>query len=127
MKPINRYQALFVLREILSEGTDQQQIATMTLWSMALNQVHSSRRSIEFDPVKLADDEGIAWNKTLNAIERLIKIGDKPTRRATGTMAERPPFIPRFHPLNHTFRADQYTGDPTEQGLLHPGSGSPWD
>jgi hypothetical protein len=75
MKPINRYQALFVLREILSEGTDQQQIATMTLWSMALNQVHSSRRSIEFDPVKLADDEGIAWNKTLNAIERLIKIG----------------------------------------------------
>lgn len=75
MKPINRYQGLFVLREILSKDTDRQQLATLTIWSLALNQVDSSQRGIEVDPVQLADDEGIAWNETLRAIERLTEIG----------------------------------------------------
>jgi hypothetical protein len=75
MTPINRAQGLFVLREILSEGTDKQQIDTQTIGSLALDHVKASRRSIEVDPVELADGAGISWNKTLYAIERLTKIG----------------------------------------------------
>lgn len=75
MTPINRSQALFVIREILSSGTDSQQITTLTVWNLSMEHVKASRRSFMVDPIRLAENAGISWSKALNSVERLEKIG----------------------------------------------------
>lgn len=75
MTPINRAQGLFVLREILSAGTDHQQVTALTIWCLALKHVKGRRRSIEVDPLRLAEDAGISWNAALGAVKRLTDIG----------------------------------------------------